>query len=79
MTLKEKAMGDYQAYATRIGSAKGPEDFFGVLSGDRDAMKGQVQRLYRSTARIMHPDFNGGAAEANAIFSRLNELWEDAK
>ena len=72
-------MGDYQAYATRIGSAKGPEDFFGVLSGDRDAMKGQVQRLYRSTARIMHPDFNGGAAEANAIFSRLNELWEDAK
>lgn len=57
--------------ARRVRAAKFPEDLFG---DDPD----NVTSAYRELARYLHPDVHGGASKFTAIFTRLNELKEQA-
>ncbi|NTW13433.1 MAG: hypothetical protein HGA31_00185 [Candidatus Moranbacteria bacterium] len=70
---------EFEILSERIGSATGPEDIFGMLTGVGDKLT-EVKRLYRNLSKTVHPDRNSRRkSDADGAFKRLSELFEKAK
>ena len=70
---------EFEILSERIGSATGPEDIFGMLTGVGDKLS-EVRRLYRNLSKTVHPDRNSRRRiDADEAFKRLSELFEKAK
>jgi curved DNA-binding protein CbpA len=83
--VKGTALNDYaqlQALANRIAAAQRPEDLFGDLSGDPDAILKQARRAYYQLAQQIHPDKISDVdmqRMAHSASARLNALWDRAE
>lgn len=60
-------MTELALIAVKLEAVQCPEDVFGAnIDG--------VKNTFRHILRVVHPDFNGGAALAHAVTERLNQL-----
>ncbi len=54
----------------------GREDFYALLSVNRDASGDEIKRAYRKLAMRYHPDRNPGDSEAERKFKEVSEAYE---
>lgn len=59
----------------RVDEASSPEDVFGGLSGSNEEQLQEAAYVYRSLARLVHPDA-GGDTDA---FAKLSNLWTECQ
>jgi serine/threonine protein kinase len=66
---------DFSTIYNVLATATAPEEVFGPLSGDRDAMLAQMKRSFRKMALVIHPDHARATPSiAEGAFQQL-EKW----
>jgi hypothetical protein len=62
----------------KVARAKRPEDLFGELTGTKTEQEQAGRRIFHRLSRSAHPDCHLGDSAAEAAYSRISELWQQA-
>lgn len=68
--------------SSALQQANSPEAIFGSLSGTRQERFAAARNIFRSLAKVVHPDAFQGTSDyerADAAFKKLVQLWEQAQ